>query len=159
MIYLRKFVDITNAWINLGHWLAYFKVLTTIVISKPNKKFYDSPKAFWPIILLNTISKLFEKAISERLQFVLISNNFIHICQLEDLKQRSTTDMSIILIYFIHTSWVKNISTSILVFNIAQFFLLLNHQLLLWILNEGNFDLKVLLFFQNYVVGRRTKYL
>ena len=43
---LRKFVDIANAYINLGHQPAYFKVLTTIIISKPNKKSYNSFKAF-----------------------------------------------------------------------------------------------------------------
>jgi len=36
---------------------------------------------------------------------------------------------------------------------------LLNHQLLLWTLNKRGFDPKVLLFFQNYLVSRRAKYL
>jgi len=132
--------------------------LATIIIFKPNKKSYNSFKAFWPIVLLNTINKLFKKTISKRLQFVLISNNFIHMYQLGGLKQRSTTDMSIALTYFIHMGWVKNVSTSILVFDILQFFLLLNHQLLPWILNKESSDSKVSSFFQNYLVGRRTKY-
>ena len=71
----------------------------------------------------------------------------------------SSIDIGIALTYFIHTGWIKNISTSMLVFNIVQFFLLLNHQLLLWILNKRGFDPKVSLFFQNYLIGRRTKYL
>jgi len=89
---------------------------------------------------------------------MLISNNFIHTYQLEGLEQRSTTDIGITLTHFIYMGWVKNVSTSILAFNIVQFFLLLNHQLLLQILNKESFDPKVLLFFQNYLVGRRTKY-
>jgi len=74
----RKFVDIVNVYIDLEYWLVYFKVPTTIIILKPNKESYNSPKTFWSIILLNTIGKLFKKAISERLQFVLVLNNFIH---------------------------------------------------------------------------------
>ena len=36
---------------------------------------------------------------------------------------------------------------------------MLNHQLLLWTLNKRGFNPKVLLFFQNYLVSRKTKYL
>jgi len=46
-----------------------------------------------------------------------------------------------------------------LVFDIAQFFPSLNHQLLPLILNKASFNPKVSTFFQNYLVGRKTKYL
>ena len=49
--------------------------------------------------------------------------------------------------------------TSTLAFNIAQFFSSLNHQLLSLILNKAGFDPKVLFFFCDYLVGRKTKYL
>ena len=104
---LNKFIDTTNAYINIGHWLSHFKVLTTIIIPKPNKKSYDSLKVYQSIVLLNIISKLFEKVVSERLQFLSISNNFIHLCQLGRLKQRSTTDAGTALTYFICMDWVK----------------------------------------------------
>ena len=63
---------------DLGYWLNHFKILTTIIISKPNKQAYDIPKSFWPIVLLNTLGKLFKKMIGEWLQFHSISNNFVH---------------------------------------------------------------------------------
>ena len=75
-----KLIDIANAYIDLDHWPSHFKVLTTVIISKPNKTSYNLPRLFHPIILPNTTSKLFEKIIRERLQFLLISNNFIHSC-------------------------------------------------------------------------------
>ena len=64
----------------------------------------------------------------------------------------------VILTYLIHARQVKNISTSTLVFNISQFFLLLNYQLLLMILDKASFDSKISFFFQNYLVSRKTKY-
>jgi len=67
MACFNNFIDITNACIDIGHWPVHFKVLITIVISKPNKESYDSPKAYQPIVLLNTINKLFEKVIGKRL--------------------------------------------------------------------------------------------
>ena len=76
-----KFIDIANVCINLGYWLSHFKTSMTVVIPKPNKVIYNSPKSFCLIIFLNTIGKLFEKIIEEQLQFLTISNNFIHIRQ------------------------------------------------------------------------------
>jgi len=101
--YINKLINIVNAYINLDHWLSHFKVLTIIIISKPNKMLYDSTKLFCSIVLLNTTSKLFEKMIGEQLQFLSIFNNFIHIhiYQLGELKHRSTTDTGVALTYFI----------------------------------------------------------
>jgi len=62
---LSKIINIANACINLGHWPRYFKVSTTVIIPKPNKSSYDNPKAFHPIVLLNTLGKLIEKVIAE----------------------------------------------------------------------------------------------
>jgi len=98
---ISKFIDITNACIDLGHWPSHFKTSMTVVIPKPNKTSYDSPKSFCPIVLLNTIGKLFEKMIGEGLQFHMISNNFIHSCQLAGLKQRSITDTGVALTHII----------------------------------------------------------
>lgn len=66
---LRKFINIADICIKLGHWPLHFKVFTSIIISKPNKKSYDSSKAFRPIVLLNIFGKLIKKVISKRLQF------------------------------------------------------------------------------------------
>jgi len=67
--------------------------------------------------------------------------------------------MRVILTYFIYTGWVKNTSTSTLAFDIAQFFPLLNHQILPLILNKARFNSKILSFFYNYLVDRKSTYL
>ena len=61
--YIIKFIDIVNTCIGLGYWPSHFKMSMTVVISKPNKAVYDSPKSFCSTVLLNTIGKLFEKLI------------------------------------------------------------------------------------------------
>ena len=74
---------------------------TMVIIPKPNKDTFDSPKSYCPIVFLNTIEKLFEKMIGECLQFHMISNNFIHSSQFGGLKQRSTTDAGVALTYIV----------------------------------------------------------
>ena len=69
IVCLNKLIDITNRYINLEYWPLYFKISTTIIIPKLNKESYDSFKAYWPIVLLNMISKLFKKVIGKRIQF------------------------------------------------------------------------------------------
>ena len=156
---LTNIVNIADACINLGHWPEYFKISSTIIIPKPNKPSYNQPKAFHLIVLLNTIGKLIEKVIANRLQFTVTSNNFIHPSQLGRLKFKSTTDMGITLTHIVQLGWAKGKSTSFLAFDISQFFLSLNHNLLVHILGKAGFDPKVSTFFANYLVKRRTSYM
>ena len=92
-----------------------------------------SPKTFRPIILLNTLSKLIEKIIGEKLQFQSISRNFIHPYQLDRLKQCSTMNVGVIL--------------------------MLNYCSLLLILEKAGFNSKISIFFQDYLVDRKMNYL
>jgi len=124
---LNTIIHIANACINLGYWLSHFKISTMVIIPKPNKKSYDSSKSFRPIVFLNIVGKLIEKVIGERLQFNTMSNNFIHLSQLDGLKFKSTTNVGVTLTHTIRAGWINSLSTSTLAFDIAQFFPLLNH--------------------------------
>ena len=156
---LRNIIIITKACFELGYWPEHFKKSIMIIIPKPNKLLYNSPKSFRPIMLLNTMGKLIEKVIGDRLQFHVVLNNFIYQSQLEGLKFKFTTDIGIAFTYFIHMRWIKNMLTSSLAFDIMQFFLSLNHCLLASILCRVGFDLKVVNFFSDYLVNRKTKYI
>jgi len=68
-------------------------------------------------------------------------------------------DVGVVLTHITQSGWVKNLTTNTLAFNIAQFFPSLNHQLLPLILNKVGLDHKISMFFKNYLVGSKTKYL
>jgi len=162
---LKRIINIVNTCFKLGYWPAHFKMSMTIVIPKPNKASYDSPKLFRLIVLLNILRKLLnilrkliEKVIGKRLQFHILSNNFIHQSQLGSLKFKATSDIGITLTHFIHMGWIRNLPTSTLAFNISQFFPSLNHCLLPHILRKAGFDPKVVCFFSNYLISRKTCY-
>ena len=155
---LKIITHIANACIELEYWPSHFKKSTMVIIPKPNKKSYNSLKSFRPIVLLNTMDKLIEKVIRERLQFNMASNNFIHPSQLSSLKFKSTINVGIALTHIIRSEWIKNMSTSTLAFNIAQFFPLLNHQLLTLIMKKAEFNNHVISFFANYLVDRKMNY-
>jgi len=98
------------------------------------------------------LGKLIEKVIAERIQFMVINNNFIHPRQLGRLKFKSTMDAGVALTHIVRSRWAKDKTTSILAFNILQFFLSLNHHLLTSILNKAGLEPKVATFFVNYLV-------
>ena len=156
---LINIINIANSCFKLGHWPNYFKYSSIIIIPKPNKISYDQPKAFRPIVLLNTLGKLIKKVITERLQFTVASNNFIYPSQLGGLKFKSTIDASVALTHIIQSGWVKDKMTSILAFDISQFFPSLNHQLLTLILEKMGLKSKVSSFFMNYLVKRKKNYI
>ena len=155
---LLNIINIANVCINLGHWPNYFKCSSIVIIPKPNKPKYDHLKAFCPIVLLNTLGKLIEKVIMERLQFIVANNNFIHPSQLGGFKFKFTLDAGVALTYIVCSGWAKNKSTSVLAFNIAQFFPSLNHHLLTIILEKVGLEPKVASFFMDYLVKRKTNY-
>jgi len=64
----------------------------------------------------------------------------------------------LLLPILLEQEWVKNLTMSTLAFDIAQFFPSLNHQIFLLILEKARFDIKVLDFFKNYLVNRKTIY-
>ena len=115
-------------------------------------------KMFHPIVLLNTLGKLTEKVITERVQFIVTKNNFIHPCQLGRLKYKSTIDTGVALTHIVRSGWTKGKTTSTLAFNISQFFPSLNHHLLMFILYKAGLEPKVAMFFANYLVQRKTNY-
>jgi len=156
---LINIINIANSYFKLGHWPNYFKYSSTIIILKPNKTSYDQPKVFRPIVLLNTLGKLIEKVIAERLQFTVTSNDFIHPSQLGGLKFKSTMDASVALTHIVQSGWVKGKTTSTLAFDISQFFPSLNHQLLTLILEKVGLESKVSSFFVNYLVKRKMNYI
>ena len=129
-----------------------------MIILKLNKLAYDHSKAFSPIVLLNILGKLIEKVITERIQFIVARNSFIYPSQLGGLKTKSTSDAGIALTHIVCLGWTKNKSTSVLTFNIAQFFPSLNHCLLTIILGKAGLEPKVASFFADYLVKRKTNY-
>jgi len=77
----------------------------------------------------------------------------------DSIKQRSTTDAGIYLTHIICTSWLKQCHTSIIAFNIAQFFPSLNHHFLSICLKKAELDTNVREFFNSYHLGRSSSYL
>jgi len=63
-IYAVGILFMANTCLLLYYWPRHFKKFVSVIIPKPGKPAYNTSKAFRPIILLNTLSKLIEKMIA-----------------------------------------------------------------------------------------------
>jgi len=149
---IQILLDLANACIQVGHWPKHFKDSISVIIPKPGKPSYSTPKSFRPIVLLNTIGKLIEKMISNRLQFDMIKFDLVHPNQVGGVRQSSTEDAGLFLTHLVRTGWAKGKKTSVVAFDIAQFLPSLNHAMLLAFLRKQGFSSIVTKFFASYLV-------
>ncbi|KAJ3563831.1 hypothetical protein NP233_g8682 [Leucocoprinus birnbaumii] len=156
---MEKFLVIANACMKVGYWPSHFKESVSVIIPKPGKPMYLTLKSFRPIALLNTLGKLIEKMISTRLQFGCVKHEVFHLNQLSGIQQRSTEGAGVFLTHLVCAGWAKGLKTSVIAFDIAQFFPSLNHKMLLGILAKQGFPANVCWFFASYLVGRGMRYL
>jgi hypothetical protein len=78
---------------------------TTMVIPKPGKPLYNTPKSFRGIVLLNTLGKIFEKMLSNRLQFEAAEHGVLHPNQFGGVGQNSTKDAGCFLTHVVWPGW------------------------------------------------------
>jgi hypothetical protein len=55
-----------------------FKESVSVIILKLGKPHHDTPKMFRPIILLNTLGKLFEKMLAQHMQYDTVCLGIFH---------------------------------------------------------------------------------
>jgi len=72
--------------------------------------------------------------------------------------QWSTEDASVFLTHLVQAGWAKSLKTSIIAFDITQFFPFLNHSMLTSILRHFGFANCIVDFFSDYLVGKSTQY-
>ena len=113
---------------------------------------------FRPIVLLNTVGKLVEKMISNRLQHDMIKFDLVDPNQMGGMRQCSTGDAGLFLTHLVRSGWAQNLQTSVVAFDVAQFFPSINHQFLLEVMRKQGFHRKVTAFFGSYLLDRFTTY-
>jgi Reverse transcriptase (RNA-dependent DNA polymerase) len=107
---------------------------------------------------LDPLGKLFEKLLSWRLQFDSVAHSTFHPMQFGGIAQRSTEDAGVYLTHLVRAGWAGGLQTSVVAFDIAQFFLSINHDVLLQVIDRSGFPPCMGRFFHSYLVGRCTTY-
>jgi hypothetical protein len=96
----------TACW-KLGYYPKQFKHARTVVIRKPGKAAYDTPGAWRPIALLNTIGKLIEALTANRLQDAAEEHGLLPDTQMGARRGRSTETALELLVEQVRTIWTS----------------------------------------------------
>jgi hypothetical protein len=116
-----------NACLTLGHHPARWKEAKVVAIPKPDKPDYSLPKAHRPISLLETMSKLLEKAVAKRMQHDIVKHELIHANQFGGRAHSSCLDAGLTLIHDIQDAHRRGLKVGILLFDMRGFFDNVNH--------------------------------
>jgi retron-type reverse transcriptase len=157
-----------NSCLFLGHHPARWREAKVVAIPKPDKPDYSLPKAHRPILLLETMSKLLEKAVTKRMQHDIIKYELIHANQFGGRAHSSCLDAGLALIHNVQDAHRRGLKVGILLFDVRGFFDNMNHGRMTAILDNLGYppelvrwsaaflkDRKVRLSFNNVIVEER----
>jgi hypothetical protein len=148
---------IFSTCIKLGHHPNRWKEATVVVIPKPNKADYSLAKAHRPISLLETMSKLMEKAVTKCFQYDIVKEGLIHTNQFGGRTHSSCLDTGLTLIHDIQTVHAAGLKASILLFDIKGFFDNVNHTRMTARLQNMGFAEELVTWATSFLANRRVK--
>jgi hypothetical protein len=118
---------IYNACFYLGHHPARWREAKVVVIPKLDKPDYSLPKAHRPISLLETMSKLLEKAVAKRMQYDIVKYELVQANQFGGRAHSSCLDAGLALLHDVQEAHRRGLKCGILLFNVRGFFDNVNH--------------------------------
>lgn len=140
------------------HHPVRFKESNTYVLRKPQKEDYSQLKSYRPIALLNSIGKLLEKVVAQRLTQAVEQHNILPDTQMGGRAKRSVLTAMELLVEQVKTLWHTNSNkvASLLSLDIAGAFDNVSHARLLHILKTSRFPQWIVGFIQSFFQDRTT---
>jgi hypothetical protein len=132
---------------------------TTVVLRKAQKEDYTIPQSFRPIALENTIAKLMEKIVAERMANASEEHNLLPWVQMGARRKRSTLSALELLTTCVQTAWKARPGcvASMLCLDISGAFDKVSHERLLWVLRKKGFPPWITTFVKAFLSDRRSK--
>ena len=121
-ILTNRLYYIYKAILETGMYYEPWKTSTTVVLRKPGKPRYDTPKAYRPIALLNTMSKVLTALMAELMTFYTEVYQLLPAHHFGGRPGRTTTDAVHLLTHKIKDSWRKRQVTTVLFLDIEGAF-------------------------------------
>jgi hypothetical protein len=118
---------ITNAALCLGYHLEPWRHFTTITLRKPGKPNYTITKAYRPIALEDTMSKITESIVAQRLSQLAEEHRLLPPNHFGARPGKTTTGAVLYLAQHIKDKWRQGNITSVLFLDISQAFPSVSH--------------------------------
>ncbi|OHE90236.1 zinc knuckle [Colletotrichum orchidophilum] len=147
-----------NQSLQLGYCPQHFRTSTTVVLRKPGKDNYTTPKSYRPIALLNTVGKIMDAIIAERLSYMAETHKLLPENHIGGRKQRSTENALHTIIDKIYEAWDERQGkvASLLLLDVSGAFDNVSHQRLLHNLRKRRIDEAIVRWTASFLGDRQT---
>ena len=148
-----------NRLLTSGSLPTAFKESTTAVLRKDRKADYSLPTSYRPIALQNSLAKLVEKIVADRITETIEEKDILPWNQMGARKKRSTLSAIDLLTGYVQTAWKAQSGcvVSMLSLDISGAFPNTSHERLCWVLERKGFPPWVVHFVQDFLRERRTR--
>ncbi|KAI0993722.1 hypothetical protein K3495_g14462 [Podosphaera aphanis] len=145
--------------LQLGQIPPSFKESTTIALRKERRPDYSLPSSYRPIALENSMAKLIERIVADRLTVIEEEHSMLPWAQMGTRKDRSTTSALELLTSTVQTAWDASPGcvVSTLGLDIKGAFDNVSTERLLWVLRREGIPEWMVKFIHSFVTQRRTK--
>jgi endonuclease/exonuclease/phosphatase (EEP) superfamily protein YafD len=157
---MKELERIFNASVDLGHYPRHFHLATTIALQKQGKTAEQkkTTKAYRPIALLNTVGKILESVIAERIHFYL---EVVHISppptHFGGRKNRSADEALHFIVETIYTAWNQGYKVTIISLDVSGAFDYVSHPRLLHNLRKRGFGGKWAAWIHSFLSDRQIQ--
>ena len=157
----NKLAHLANTCITLGHFPSQFKEAITVVLPKPGKP-VEEAGSYRPIALLNTIGKVIETAVVDRIRQILEETNGLPQTQMGARKGRSIISALQLLTEQIYTAWNspmrdgQRFIVSALCLDMAGAFDYVSHERLIHELRKKGIPSKLVKVIRSFLSERKT---
>jgi len=133
--------DVARVCFAIGYYPRLGRSMTTVVLQKEGKADYSIPGNYRPIALENTLSKILEKVIADRIADTAEEHALLPQSQIGARKNRSTLSALTLLAATIKTAWAmrKDFIVLMLSLDISGAYNNIPHKRLLYILRAKGF--------------------
>ena len=126
-------------------------------MKKSNKVDYSQSKAYWIIMLLNCLKKIFEKMITTRLSHFVEHSNLLHNEQIKDRNNRFAIDLSLCLLHNIQIAKNSKNIFSCLFFDVKDAFNHVSTKRLIAILHKLKISNQLIRWVKSFMIDRKIK--
>ena len=150
---------IMNQSLRIGYCPAHFRSSTTVVLRKPGKDNYTTPKAYRPIALLNTIGKIMDAIIARRISYLVEKHLILPNMHIGGRKRRSTEHALHTVVEKIYKAWNTGQGQvlSLLLLDVSGAFDNVSHKRLLHNLRKRRVDERIVRWIASFLSDRRTR--
>lgn len=149
-------LSILEASLTLGHFPTPWRKYCTVTLRKPGKSDYTAPKAYRPVALEETLGKVLESVMAERLSALAEAHHLLPDNQYGGRPGRTTTDALLFLTQKIKDAWRTGRIASLLLMDISQAFPTVPHPSLIAKLKLAGLPLVLINWVASFLSNRCT---